>query len=121
MNQPGPLKNLSKNQSAEDPSTELRSENQVKLRSEFVPVFLQLLPKDIVYLKGILESYDELGVLRTLDVKSGSVVILAIADLKPELDKLLDALHGELDFKLVSSPPDWDEGREMMGDWLVDS
>jgi hypothetical protein len=97
-----------------------RSSSKNDSRSDFQPVFLKLAPKNIVYLKGILESYDELGVLRTLDAKTGEVVILAISDLKPDLDQLIEALKGEIELEIQSCPAKWSERDENLGDWLLD-
>ena len=90
-------------------------------RTGYLPVFLKLLPKNIVYLKAVLESYDEIGILRTLNKDTGEVVILAVSDLKSELDDLLEGISAELEFTIQESPLNWDEMNDKMGDWLVDS
>ena len=80
------------------------------------PIFLRLAPNDIVYLKAILESYDELGVLRTLDQKTGDVVILSLPDLKTDLDGLLKSLANEINFTILAAAP----GNQAPGDWLLE-
>ena len=80
------------------------------------PIFLRLAPEDIVYLKAILESYDELGVLRTLDQKTGDVVILSLPDLKADLDGLLESMANEINFTILDSAPE----NKAPGDWLIE-
>ena len=74
---------------------------------ELKPVFLKIAPEDIVYLKSILESYEELGIIRTLNRLTGEIVILALKDTEKPLLELLDALQKEkeIDFRIVP-PPD---------------
>jgi hypothetical protein len=83
---------------------------------EMSPIFLRISPNDIVYLKAILESYDELGVLRTLDQKTGDVVILSLPGLRADLEGLLASLSNEISFTILDSAP----GNQAPGDWLVD-
>ena len=73
--------------------------------AELKPVFLKIAPEDIVYLKSILESYEELGIIRTLNRLTGEVVILALEDTEKPLLEMLEALKGEIDFRIVP-PPD---------------
>jgi len=92
------------------------NQNKTQQTLEMSPIFLRLAPNDIVYLKAILESYDELGVLRTLDQKTGDVVILSLPDLKPDLEGLLSSLANEISFTILDAAP----GNQAPGDWLVD-
>ncbi len=72
---------------------------------ELRPVFIKIAPEDIVYLKSVLESYEELGIIRTLNRLTGEIVILALKDTEKELLELLEALKAEIDFRIVP-PPD---------------
>lgn len=81
--------------------------------TRLAPVFLTLDSEDIVYLKSILESYEELGVIRTLDRSRGSVVILAVPDSLAELHALLESLRGEMTFRITPPPEGAGE------DWLL--
>ena len=100
--------------------------NNNQLPTEMSPIFLRLAPQDIVYLKAILESYDELGVLRTLDQKTGDVVILSLPDLKPALEGLLSSLVNEINFTILEAAPsnqassNQASSNQDSGDWLVD-
>ena len=86
-----------------------------ELLGAFYPFFLKLPPHRIVELKAILESYDELGVLRTLNRRTGEVVILAITDMRQTLEPLLDSLLCELEMERIPRPEGVSE------DWLVEA
>ena len=64
--------------------------------STLSPIFLKIRPEDIVRLKFVLESYEHLGVLRTLRKEDGIVAIFALEDTRPDVEKVLDALALEL-------------------------
>jgi hypothetical protein len=83
---------------------------------ELSPIFLKISPKDIVYLKAILESYDELGILRTLNPITGDVVILSLPNLKPGLMNLIEGLKSEIEFTVLETAPDGKKD----GDWLIE-
>ena len=44
--------------------------------SALVPLFLKVAPQEIVFIKHILESYEELAVVRTLNADRGEIVAL---------------------------------------------
>ena len=73
--------------------------------STLSPIFLKIRPEDIVRLKFVLESYEHLGVLRTLRKEDGIVAIFALEDTRPDVEKVLDALALELASVDSSSSP----------------
>jgi len=81
------------------------------LPGDFVALYLRLPPEKIVLLKAILESYDELGIIRTIDKKLGDVAVLSLPGLKAELELLLQSLKAELEISFKEPPndlgPDW--------------
>jgi len=77
------------------------------------PVFIKIALEDIVYLKAILEGYEELGVIRTLNRLAGEIVILSPASMAPDLNLLLEALKSEINFRIIPPPKDICE------DWLL--
>ena len=85
---------------------------------EFRPVFLRLPPEKIVELKALLESYDELGVLRTLNRKTGVVVILTLSDLAETLDALLGSVTVELGLQR-GTPEEFGLADSLGEDWMV--
>lgn len=90
------------------------------------PVFVRVAPEQIVYLKFILESYEDLGVVRTLNASSGDLVVLALESTHEDTTALLQALSREIplqliDPRMVSLGPDGPapELRSLEGDWLL--
>jgi hypothetical protein len=53
-------------------------------------VFLQVAPEKIDMLTKLIEAYDNLGVVSTLDPLQGLVIIRATADTLPEIETILD-------------------------------
>ena len=53
-------------------------------------------PQDICFLNGVLEGYDDMAVLRTLDSSRGLVEILASPYYEKELFELLYSLQREM-------------------------
>ena len=80
---------------------------------DLTPIFLRLPPEHIAEFKFLLESYDELGILRTLNPERGEVVILAIPDSLATLHELLGTLKEELNLEIIPPPP------SLETDWLV--
>jgi hypothetical protein len=81
--------------------------------SELVPIFVSVPTEHIVILKSILESYEDLGIARTLDAEKGQVVILALGDSALELRGMLDSLQESLKLRYLPTPED------LSGDWLL--
>jgi Domain of unknown function (DUF4911) len=79
------------------------------------PIFLKLPTENIVLLKFTVESYDGLGIVRTINPEAGEVVILAIDDTEADVRKVLAGLMEELKIQETSMP-------EFLGDdWLLQS
>lgn len=77
--------------------------------SEF---FLKVKTEDIAYLKFILESYEGVGIVRTVDQKNGIVVLLVAKDFKATAESILVSLHREMSMTEVPRP------RDVEDDWL---
>ena len=73
---------------------------------EFIGVYLNIPPENIALLKAILESYDELGIVRTIDKKRGDIVILSLEDMRTDLENLLASLSAELKLTPLDTPID---------------
>lgn len=58
--------------------------------------------KDIAYLTGLFEAYDELAVVRTLDQSRGLIELLIAPDYLEDVHKLVEALKKELPIRQVS-------------------
>jgi hypothetical protein len=79
---------------------------------DVVPIYLRLPPREIAYVKFVVESYEGIGIVRTLDRRAAILVILAVPDFEAEARALVRALATEAGCVETGPPPDWD------GDWL---
>lgn len=64
---------------------------------------VELDKKDIAYMVGIFESYDDFGVVRTLIAERGHIEIMASPDYAEEIRTLLENLALEIPLKVLSS------------------
>ncbi len=76
-------------------------------------IFLDLLPKDIAYLKFIIESYEGVGIVRTVDQKRAIVDLLVVEDFMQTALSILASLQLEVSLTEIPRPPDIGE------DWLL--
>ncbi|MDK2791893.1 MAG: hypothetical protein PWQ25_756 [Deferribacteres bacterium] len=51
--------------------------------------------KDIVYINSIIDSYEGIGIVRTIDPKEGLVAVYTNDFMKKYLYEVIDALKGE--------------------------
>lgn len=77
------------------------------------PVFLKLPTERIVLLKCLLESYEGLAEIRTLDRDKGEIVLLALPDTEATLKAVLEAEQAALGFRYIPPPP------SLANDWLL--
>ncbi|MDR2337539.1 MAG: DUF4911 domain-containing protein [Deltaproteobacteria bacterium] len=76
-------------------------------------IFIKLPPEHIVTMKFILESYEGLGIIRTLNAERGRLVIIAPSDSMQTLKGLLKSLKNEIFVEEIDAPP------EISSDWLM--
>jgi len=76
-------------------------------------IFLELLPEDIAYLKFIMESYEGVGIVRTVDQKRAIVDLLVVEDFMQTALSILASLQQEVCIVEIPRPPDIGE------DWLL--
>ena len=62
---------------------------------------VELDTKDIAYIVGLFESYDDFGIVRTLDAKRGHIEILISPDYVEEVRLLLENLAEEMPIKIL--------------------
>jgi hypothetical protein len=83
-------------------------------------VFLRVAPTDIAFVKFIIESYEEVGLVRTLDRRAAVIVFLIGVDFREVAESVLRSLENAVPLERVA-PPDgagedwllrllWDEG-----------
>lgn len=76
-------------------------------------IYLRVRRQDIAYLKFIVESYEVLGIVRTVDPREAVIVLLVLDDSLELAREVLAALAGEVAVKEVPRP----DG--LGGDWLL--
>jgi hypothetical protein len=78
-----------------------------------VPIYLEISPSDIAYIKFILESYEEVGIIRTIDRKKAIIVLLAVSDFIEVARAIVKSLQQEVTLIEIPPPPD------LSDDWLM--
>jgi hypothetical protein len=76
-------------------------------------VYLELPPEHIAYVKFIFESYEEVGIIRTVDRDRAVIVLLAMNDFIEPARKILASLQDDIPLREMSRPDDINE------DWFM--
>jgi hypothetical protein len=76
-------------------------------------VYLETPPEQIAYIKFIFESYEEVGIIRTVDRKKAIIVLLAAADFAAVAREIVEALKREVPLVEIPRPAD------LSDDWLM--
>lgn len=84
------------------------------INDELYPVFIKIPPDQIVLLKCLIESYEGIAEIRTLDKDRAIVVILAMKDTVDIVFTILEKEQSLLKCELIEEPIDITEG-----DWLL--
>jgi hypothetical protein len=66
--------------------------------------YFRIRRKDIAYLKFILESYEGLGVLRTVDPRSGIVEVMVPPGMEKDMETVLEGLGDEIPMERIKYP-----------------
>ena len=66
--------------------------------------YFRIPSRDIAYMKFILESYEGLGVLRTIDPRNGIVELMVPPGLEKDLEMILEGLGEEIPIERIKSP-----------------
>ena len=80
---------------------------------DVVPIFLRVRRADIAYIKFVVESYEGLGIVRTLDRHAAIIVMLVTPDFEPTARELVTTLRERLPCEEIAWPPQASE------DWLL--
>jgi hypothetical protein len=80
---------------------------------EIRDIYLETLPEHIAYVKFIFESYEEVGIIRTVDRKKAIIVLLAMDDFLDTARSILDAIKRDVPLLEIPRPPDAGD------DWLM--
>ena len=70
-------------------------------RTDIVEIRLRLSPTHIAYLKFVLESYEGIGVVRTIDRKEAVITLLIAADFEEEARRVLASIRDEVAWEEV--------------------
>jgi hypothetical protein len=82
------------------------------MTTELIEIYLRLPREDIALLKFVIEAYEGIGIVRTIDRKKATVVVLAIPDLLQHVRAALDSLHEHIEWHEIPAPAEQD-------DWLM--
>jgi len=68
------------------------------------PIYLRVAPADIALVKFLFESYEEVGIVRTLDRQTAIIVVLVMSDFLADARAILRELQGQIDLVEVAAP-----------------
>ena len=75
---------------------------------DVIPIYLDLPPREIAYVKFVFESYEGVAVVRTLDRHAATLVVLAVPDFEAQARAVIAGLVAEGACREVGPPPDFD-------------
>jgi len=87
--------------------------DQAGPRDDLDVVFLRVRRDDIAFIKFIFESYEEVGLIRTLDQHAAVITLLVCPDFRTVARGILDSLRTQVQFEEIDPPEDLGE------DWLL--
>lgn len=76
-------------------------------------IYLELAPEHIAYVKFIFESYEEVGLIRTVDRQRAVVVLLAMNDFLDTARSIVASLQDEVPMREIPRPAD------VKDDWFM--
>ena len=76
-------------------------------------IYLQVQREDIAYIQAVFESYEGVGIIRTVDRKNAIIVLLVVEDFLTTARSILVSLKNEVAVIEISRPADIGE------DWLL--
>ena len=80
---------------------------------EMHDIYLEVPPEHIAYIKFIFESYEEVGIIRTVERRKAVIVLLAMHDFLDTARQILDSLQQEIPFAEIPRPAD------LTDDWFM--
>jgi uncharacterized protein DUF4911 len=79
---------------------------------DLVEIYLRIRREDVALIKFVLESYEGIAIVRTIDRKKATVAVLAMPDLLTEVKAVLESLREHMDWYEIPPPAEQD-------DWLM--
>ena len=80
---------------------------------ELHEIYLEIPPEHIAYIKFIFESYEEVGIIRTVDRKKAVIVLLAMHDFLDVAGRIIDSLKQDISLAEIPRPAD------LTDDWFM--
>jgi hypothetical protein len=80
---------------------------------ELHDIYLALAPAHIAYVKFIFESYEEVGIIRTVDNAKAIIVLLAMDDFLDTARHILVSIQNDIPLEEIPRPAD------MKDDWFM--
>ena len=85
----------------------------LEIKMELHDIYLEIPPEHIAYVKFIFESYEEVGIIRTVDRKKAVIVLLAMHDFLDTARQILDSLMQEIPLAEIPRPTN------IIDDWFM--
>jgi len=85
----------------------------IEMAMELHEIYLEIAPEHIAYVKFIFESYEEIGIIRTVDRKKAIIVLLAMPDFVAIAQQIIDSLKQDIPLAEILRPAD------MSDDWFM--
>jgi len=82
------------------------------MNTDLIEIYLRIQREDIALIKFVLESYEGIAIVRTIDRKRATVVVLAMPDLIEHVRAVLASLREHMDWHEIPPPEEQD-------DWLM--
>ena len=76
-------------------------------------IYIETPPECIAYIKFIFESYEDVGIIRTVDRKKSIIVLLAMNDFIDTARKILDSIGRDVPLAEIPRPND------ITDDWFM--
>lgn len=73
---------------------------------ELHEIYLELAPAHIAYVKFIFESYEEVGIIRTVDNQRAVIVLLAMTDFLEPAREILQSIRRDIPLIEIPRPAD---------------
>jgi len=82
------------------------------MSTELIEIYLRIQREDVALMKFVLESYEGIAIVRTIDRKRATVVVLAMPDLIEHVRAVLESLREHMEWHEIPPPQEQD-------DWLM--
>jgi hypothetical protein len=69
-------------------------------------IYLEMPPEHIAYVKFIFESYEEVGIVRTVDRQKSIIVLLTMPDFNGVARAILDSIKNDVPLREIPRPED---------------